>query len=82
MDLKLVQNDNKPIKVILIASYSNKTKSADYPLIQLQPHPLQYSTHYLMSDMQNTCFITLKYGFLTTGFGTFNIFSIESIFTY
>ena len=82
MDLKLVQNNNKPIKAILIASYSNKTKSVDYPLIQLQPHPLQYSTHYLMSDMQNTCFITLKYGFLTTGFGTFNIFSIESIFTY
>ena len=82
MDLKLVQNNNKPIKAILIASYSNKTKSADYPLIQLQPHPLQYSTHYLMSDMQNTCFITLRYGFLTTGFGTFNIFSIESIFTY
>ena len=82
MDLKLVQNNNKPIKAILIASYSNKTKSADYPLIQPQLHPLQYSTHYLMSDMQNTYFITLKYGFLTTGFGTFNIFSIESIFTY
>ena len=82
MDLKLVQNNNKPRKAILIASYSNKTKSVDYPLIQLQPHSLQYSTHYLMNNMQDTCFRTLKYGFLTTGFGTFNTFSIESIFTY
>ena len=82
MDLKLVQNNNKPRKAILIASYSNKTKSVDYPLIQLQLHPLQYSTHYLTNNMQNTCFRTLKYGFLTTGFGTFNFLSIESIFTY